>query len=74
MNKLKSHPFFSNFSYDTKWGNLLNQQSPLQAKVKLCSRPKLSDDEVNKIEKKILFNIIKIFFPPPPYHTENVMR
>ncbi len=47
MNKLKAHPFFSEFSYDTRWGNLLNQQSPLEVKVKLSSRPKLSDDEVN---------------------------
>jgi hypothetical protein len=46
MEKLKAHPFFSEFSYDTRWGNLLNQRSPLEAKVKLSSRPKLSDDEV----------------------------
>jgi hypothetical protein len=46
MDKLKAHPFFSEFSYDTRWGNLLNQRSPLEAKVKLSSRPKLSDDEV----------------------------
>jgi len=46
MEKLKVHPFFSEFSYDTKWGNLLNQQSPLEAKVKLSSRPKLTDDEL----------------------------
>ncbi|CAF1356996.1 unnamed protein product [Rotaria sordida] len=47
MKKLKKHPFFSEFSYDTRWGHLLNQQSPLEAKVKLSSRPQLSDDEVN---------------------------
>jgi hypothetical protein len=46
MEKLKSHAFFSQFSYDAKWGNLLNQQSPLQVNVKLSSRPKLSNDEV----------------------------
>ncbi len=46
MEKLKAHSFFSDFSYDTKWGNLLNQRSPLEAKVKLSSRPKLSDNEV----------------------------
>jgi len=39
MNNLKAHPFFS----ETKWGDLLNQQSPLQPKAKLSSRPK-SDD------------------------------
>ena len=46
MEKLKAHTFFSDFSYDTKWGNLLNQKSPLEAKIKLSSRPKLSDTEV----------------------------
>jgi hypothetical protein len=46
MEKLKVHPFFSEFSYDNKWGNLLNQQSPLPVKDKLSSRPKLTDDEV----------------------------
>jgi hypothetical protein len=46
MEKLKAHSFFSDFSYDVKWGNLLNQRSPLEAKVKLSSRPKLTDDEV----------------------------
>ncbi len=46
MNRLKTHPFFSEFSYDTKWGNLLNQRSPLEVKVELSSRPELSDDEV----------------------------
>ncbi|CAF0900596.1 unnamed protein product [Adineta steineri] len=46
MEKLKSHAFFSQFSYDTKWGNLLNQRSPLETKVKLSSRPKLSNDEL----------------------------
>lgn len=46
MERLKAHPFFSEFSYDTKWNNLLNQRSPLEAKDKLSSRPKLSDDEV----------------------------
>ena len=47
MAKLKLHPFFSQFSYDTKWGKLLDQRSPLEAKEKLSSRPKLSNDEVN---------------------------
>jgi hypothetical protein len=46
MNNLKIHPFFSEHSYDTKWGNLLNQQSPLEVKPKLSSRPK------NEIESK----------------------
>ncbi|CAF0872776.1 unnamed protein product [Adineta steineri] len=46
MEKLKSHAFFSQFSYDTKWGTLLNQRSPLETKVKLSSRPKLSNDEL----------------------------
>jgi hypothetical protein len=46
MEKLKAHPFFSQFSYETKWGNLLSQQSLLKAKLKLSSRPKLTDDEV----------------------------
>jgi hypothetical protein len=39
MEKLKAHSFFSEHSYDTKWGNLLSQQSPLDAKIKLSSRP-----------------------------------
>jgi hypothetical protein len=47
MEKLKAHPFFSEHSFDTRWGNLLNERSPLEANVKLSSRPKLSDDEVN---------------------------
>ena len=46
MAQLKAHPFFSNYSYDSKWGNLLNQRSPLEMKVELSSRPQLSDDEV----------------------------
>ncbi|CAF3364239.1 unnamed protein product [Rotaria sp. Silwood1] len=46
MKKLKEHPFFSEFSYDTKWDHLLNQRSPLEAKLKLSSRPQLSDDEL----------------------------
>ncbi|CAF4412536.1 unnamed protein product [Rotaria sp. Silwood2] len=46
MNKLKEHPFFSEFSYDTKWDVLLNQRSPLEAKIKLSSRPQLSDEEL----------------------------
>ncbi|CAF1013115.1 unnamed protein product [Adineta ricciae] len=49
MAKLKLHPFFSQFSYDTKWGNLLDQRSPLEAKEKLSSRPKLSNDELQTI-------------------------
>jgi hypothetical protein len=44
MIKLKAHPFFSEHSYDEKWGNLLNQQSPLQAKEKLNSRPNNKTD------------------------------
>ncbi|CAF1139755.1 unnamed protein product [Rotaria sordida] len=48
IDKLKAHPFFSTASYDTKWGNLLNQQSPLEAKMKLNSRPKIDNDKVEK--------------------------
>ena len=46
MDKLKTHGFFSRYNYETKWGNLLNQPSPLPVKSQLCSRPKLTDDEV----------------------------
>jgi hypothetical protein len=45
MSQLKAHPFFSEHSYDTKWGNLLDQQSPLEAKPKLNSRPKSNTNE-----------------------------
>ncbi|CAF4649794.1 unnamed protein product, partial [Rotaria sp. Silwood2] len=45
IDKLKAHPFFSTDSYDTKWGNLLNQQSPLEPKAKLSSRPKINNDK-----------------------------
>ncbi len=47
MKTLKVHPFFIEHSYDTKWGNLLNQQSPLEAKSTLSSRPK-NEMEVKK--------------------------
>ncbi|CAF3895319.1 unnamed protein product [Rotaria magnacalcarata] len=40
MTKLREHPFFTTDSYETKWGNLLSQKSPLEAKTKLSSRPK----------------------------------
>jgi hypothetical protein len=52
MGKLKQHIFFSEHSYDTKWGDLLNQQSPLEAKEKLNSRPKTNTDasSVKKID------------------------
>ncbi|CAF3564581.1 unnamed protein product [Rotaria socialis] len=40
MTKLKEHPFFTTDSYETKWGNLWSQKSPLAAKAKLSSRPK----------------------------------
>jgi hypothetical protein len=46
MIHLKAHPFFSEHSYDTKWGDLLNQKSPLEAKPKLSSRPKNNTDEI----------------------------
>ncbi|CAF4971373.1 unnamed protein product [Rotaria sp. Silwood1] len=45
MTQLKAHPFFSVDSYDTKWGNLLNQRSPLEPKMKLNSRPKINNDK-----------------------------
>ncbi|CAF0785562.1 unnamed protein product [Adineta ricciae] len=41
VERLKVHAFFA----DTKWGELLNQQSPLAVKSKLDSRPKNSDDD-----------------------------
>ena len=37
MNKLKEHPFFALHSYNTKWGELLDQRSPLEVKGKLNS-------------------------------------
>lgn len=40
MSQLKSHAFFSEHEYNTKWGNLLNEKSPLEPKEKLSSRPK----------------------------------
>lgn len=40
MCQLKQHSFFSEHDYNTKWGNLLNESSPLQTKEKLSSRPK----------------------------------
>jgi hypothetical protein len=43
---LKAHSFFSEHSYDTKWGELLNQQSPLEMKAKLNSRPIVNDVEI----------------------------
>ncbi|CAM4856505.1 unnamed protein product [Rotaria socialis] len=46
MKKLKEHAFFSEFPHDTKWGQLLNQRSPLEVKHKLSSRPQISDDEL----------------------------
>lgn len=49
MKTLKVHPFFSEHSYDTKWGNLLNQQSPLEAISNLSSRPK-NETEVKKTD------------------------
>lgn len=51
MKLLKEHPFFSEFSDDNKWGQLLNQRSPLEVKQKLSSRPQISDDEVNILFK-----------------------
>ncbi|CAF1456798.1 unnamed protein product [Adineta steineri] len=42
IEKLKEHPFFC----DTKWGDLLNQKSPLEANVKLCSRPINTNDDM----------------------------
>jgi len=44
MINLKAHPFFSEHSYAEKWGNLLDQQSPLQANEKLSTRPKNKTD------------------------------
>ncbi len=46
IEKLKAHEFFSEHSYDTKWGELLNQQSPLEMKAKLNSRPIVNDVEI----------------------------
>ena len=46
MDQVKAHPFFSDYSYDTKWSTLFNQRSPLEMKTELSSRPELSDDEV----------------------------
>jgi hypothetical protein len=40
MNNLKAHLFFN----ETNWDNLLNQQSPLEAKAKLSSRPKTNTE------------------------------
>ena len=40
------HSFFSEFSYNDKWGHLIDQRAPLQAKANLSSRPQLSDDKV----------------------------
>jgi hypothetical protein len=44
MINLKAHPFFSEHSYAEKWGNLLDQKSPLQANEKLSTRPKNKTD------------------------------
>jgi hypothetical protein len=46
MEQLKAHPFFSEYDYNSKWSSLLNEKSPLEVKTKLCSRPKMTQDEV----------------------------
>ena len=46
MEKLKAHPFFRDHGYDEKWGNLLQEKSPLEAKAHLSSRPKRQAEQI----------------------------
>ena len=46
MEKLKGHPFFSDHFYNDKWGHLLKEKSPLEAKLNLSSRPKCESDRL----------------------------
>jgi len=49
MERLKSHLFFSQFGYETKWTNLLQEKSPLENRPKFSSRPTLTDEELQNM-------------------------